>query len=298
MLFISGKRVTPDIYDNPQLFSMNEDGSHIVQITKDAGFPIYDAAWSLDGEKIALTSSVGGVALYGPTIYVMNARDTDKYLLTKTEKAGCYFATGSHPVWSPDSRQIAFTRLLIPEIMANYDIFITNADGSNEHQLTPSSNDGAERVTDWARDGSSLLGDVPSVVTDSGDIGVPNTRIAFFNLQGNYIRLFGQLGLTYKHPIYSTQGDKIAFVSSKMGYESIYIMNSSCTGETLLTTSDYDFYEPVSWSPNDEKILYNAGNWSSHENILIIDIQTLAIVNITPFNPDSTFSYAVSWRKR
>lgn len=49
ILFISDKS------GSYQLYSMNEDGSNVQQLTNDPNFQICDAKWSPDGEKIVYT---------------------------------------------------------------------------------------------------------------------------------------------------------------------------------------------------------------------------------------------------
>ncbi len=58
------------------------------------------------------------------------------------------------------------------------------------------------------------------------------------------------------------------------------------------------YYEPVSWSPKDDKILCNVGVWSRRERIVIIDLKSRAITDVTAFDPDNASSYAVSWQRR
>ncbi|HKR64596.1 MAG TPA: hypothetical protein VJZ00_12770, partial [Thermoanaerobaculia bacterium] len=61
------------------------------------------------------------------------------------------------PVWSPDGRRIAFTRG--EAFGGDVEIWIADADGSNERQLTHAPE--TEFPTDWSPDGSFLIGFVP-----------------------------------------------------------------------------------------------------------------------------------------
>lgn len=58
ILFISDKSGTS------QLYSMNEDGSNVQQLTSESTFPILDAKWSPDGSKIAVVSLTGDETAY------------------------------------------------------------------------------------------------------------------------------------------------------------------------------------------------------------------------------------------
>ncbi len=58
ILFISDKSGTS------QLYSMNEDGSDVQQLTDDPNFPILDVKWSPDESRIAVVSLIGDSLTY------------------------------------------------------------------------------------------------------------------------------------------------------------------------------------------------------------------------------------------
>jgi len=295
ILFISAK-VDKDYrpISTLQLYSMNEDGSNVRQITNDTTFPISDAKWSPDGTKIAITGPGG--------IYIMSSDGSKKYLLTKPflDTMDYTYGPAGRPVWSPDGKQLAYNRMFLPEFFGKFDIFMINADGTQERWLTKVF-DMTHRITDWSRDGSTLMGYIPAIA-DSAGIGIANTRIAFYDLNGNVLRTIGKLGETFLYPVYSTIGDKIAYQSGKnRRYSAIYIMDETGNEDEILTDDSYLFNRPVSWSPDDTRILYNASyntrNLGIRSRMLIINISSKVVKDVTPFNTDSTYSYAVSWRK-
>jgi len=69
LLFVS------DSSGTMQLYSMKLDGTDVKQLTDDPDFPITDAKWSPDGNKIALTSPMGR---NGATIFIVNADGGNK----------------------------------------------------------------------------------------------------------------------------------------------------------------------------------------------------------------------------
>ena len=125
---------------NIDIYTMNPDGSGVVQLTDDA-FDDWNSSWSPDGNKIAFVSTRAGGT---HQVYVMNADGTSVTQLTDSP--------GDHstPTWSPDGTQIAFTT----GRDSNDNIYKMNADGSNETPLTdPSQNrSGAGVVTGWRQD--------------------------------------------------------------------------------------------------------------------------------------------------
>jgi len=218
ILFISDKSGTN------QLYSMNEDGKDIHQLTNDPSFPILDAQWSPDGKKIAVVSLVGDSLTYPGfrrCIFIMNSDGSDRYQLTRQWKTiedpvrgELKYGGADHPVWSPDSKQIAYTRLMIPESFGNRDIFTIDSNKNKEKQITKTM-DSTEKVTQWSQDYISLLG-FSFDYTKKDSLGrlVANTSIVVFNQEGEYLRSFGKLGITFSWPIWSKQEDIIAFNSN------------------------------------------------------------------------------------
>jgi TolB protein len=106
---------------NPEIYSMNPDGSGVVRLTNDPGID-GEAAWSPDGKQILFASDRGGPA-YAFQIWLMNSNGSGQTQLT-TEG-------GTVPVWYPDGGSF--------EYMQNGAVHRRTLDGSSDVQLTPPS---------------------------------------------------------------------------------------------------------------------------------------------------------------
>jgi TolB protein len=131
---------------------MNADGSGRVSLTAGSGDDGFDPAWSPDGSKIAFSR--------GSDIYVMNADGSAPARLTTAE------GDDFQPAWSPDGRRIVFHRdrsAHIPPdwLFADSEIFVINADGSGETQLTdtpprPTGTGDRTSYPSWSPDGTRI----------------------------------------------------------------------------------------------------------------------------------------------
>lgn len=112
------------------VFVMNADGTNPVKLTATHvdvvnGYP----DWSPKGDKIAFVSNATG----DYEVWVMNADGTGLQQLTNdpADDGGCMLLC-SPPSWSPDGTKIAWST----NRSGNYEIWIMNADGTNQTQIT------------------------------------------------------------------------------------------------------------------------------------------------------------------
>jgi Tol biopolymer transport system component len=100
--------------------------------------------WSPDGQRIVYSSDENGI----PQLFVMDAGGSNARQLSDV--------WGEYPAWSPDGSRIAFASSMggsTPFGDPDYDVFVMNADGSDETNLTttPDSNEG---YPTWSPDGA------------------------------------------------------------------------------------------------------------------------------------------------
>ena len=129
-----------------------------------------DPAWAPDGKQIAYARGAGGsdgdggrgplkpIQIEHAEIYVMNANGGAARPLTGITTGKPFSADVEAPAWSPSGKQIVFAvhNSKLGEPANQRALFVINADGSEQRQLTPWSLNGGG-PPDWSPDGKKIL---------------------------------------------------------------------------------------------------------------------------------------------
>lgn len=198
------------------LYLMNDDGAGVTSVLNDANHP----AWAPDNQRLAFWTVGGGIQL-------VNINGEGLISLTQG-------FPGGHPTWSPNGQQLIFDA----EFGGANDLFLINADGSGETNLTTST-DFHEVEPAWSPDGQRLA-------FTSGPPGDGRTTIYVMNVDGSNV-----VGLAYlaRQPVWSPDGSQIAFASNRDGNWEIYVMNADGSEQTNITNHAADDMYPA-WGTN------------------------------------------------
>ena len=123
---------------NTEIYTIARDGSAPNRLTVTQAANV-SPAWSPDGSKIAFVSDRFGK----PQLFTMDAKGGN------VQRFGYGGAYTVNPAWSPKGDKLAYAKSA-----GGFQIFVANADGSNEQQLTFDGNNERPR---WSPDGRLIV---------------------------------------------------------------------------------------------------------------------------------------------
>lgn len=176
-------------------------------------------------------------------IWVINADGTNARQLT--DVAG----RDIEPAWSPDGRLIAFASGRDdPE---NLQLYIMNADGSNQHPLFPSLQAWDNWTPAWSPDGKRIA------FQTNRDVRANGFDIYVVNADGSNERpLITGPGNQY-HLSWSPDGTRIAYIDDKDGDGEVFVANADGS-DPIQLTDNYAGEAYPRWSPDGQWILFQS----------------------------------------
>lgn len=246
--------VDENIRNKTVIFTMNADGSDVVQRTTAEGHD-EGPAWSPDGSRVVFESDRGGKRR---TLFVMNADGSElRPLLPSRTDDDCPLNGKCAARWSPDGKRIAFSS---DRFRHQSRIHVVNADGSGLRLLVRGAE--AERSYEWdsgpswSPDGRQIVFGHSSEADrrlDIVDVDEPDNRRPFLaRFTGMWMSL-------------SPDGKRLLYAERQSEGEEIHVMNVDGSGDRRLTppaekfnlfTSPNWVTEPA-WSPDGRRILYS-----------------------------------------
>jgi uncharacterized repeat protein (TIGR01451 family) len=192
--------------------------------------PRYGAFPGSNG-KIVFTSTRDGGG-----IFVMDADGANVQKLTSTFGTNCS--------WSADGAKIAFSAFVGTEADGNVEIFVMNADGTGQTQVTTAA--GNDFGPSWSPDGTKI-----AFYSDRSG----NNEIYVMNADGSSVVNLTNNAADDRSPAWSPDGARIAFGTGRDGAGEIYVMNADGSNPTDLTNNPSNEYDPT-WSPDGSKIVF------------------------------------------
>jgi Tol biopolymer transport system component len=222
-----------------EIWAMDRTGRAQREVTHLGGYAIFPD-WSPDGSRIAFSGSES----IDPNdeIYVVDAATGgDLQALTSCAgaAAGCF---NDFPAWSPDGTKIAYVHA--DDVDAdgnpvNEQVWVMNADGSGNAQLTSDAN-AHDEVPDWSPDGRRIA------YTD-GDFG--SEHIWVMDADGGHQTQLTSGTADEFGAAWSPDGSRIAFVRDfGDGNRPVFVMNADGTDQHQLMSGPSRQFVPA-WQP-------------------------------------------------
>jgi hypothetical protein len=233
------------------IMTMAADGNDEKPLTSPTPTVGFGPVYSPDGTKILFQQN-------GPDgdIFVINVNGTGTAVeLTNTT------AFEGHASWSPDGTKIAYSRGASSAEGTDSEIWLMDADGDHQVQLTNNS----------VRDSNPAFSSTGMIAFESN----PNNNIDIYSMDpatpASPVRLTDDTSADVE-PTWSPDGTKVAFASHRTGGGDIYVTqgNALATPARFTTNTTEADFSPA-WSPDGTKIAFRSNRTSSNNDIWVMD---------------------------
>ena len=246
---------------NPEIYSMNPDGSDLRRLTTNPGSDDAPAV-SADGATIAFASDRDG----NFDIYAMNADGTAVHNVTAAFPA---YSVNTNPAWSPDGTRLAFEHsdVGLPEV------YVMGADGANPMNLT--NDPGWDAAPAWSPDGTRIA-------FVHGPSNVFLREIYVMNADGsNPHDLTNTPTFLNVEPSWAPDGSRIAFARGVNAVSfDVFVMSADGSAQTQLTNISAVETNPA-WSPDGQQIAFSAGFIGTNVDLFVMNTDGSNVLRIT-----------------
>jgi Tol biopolymer transport system component len=167
----------------------------------------------------------------------------------------------------PPTGKIAFSSSRDRDPGGHSEIYVMNADGTNQTRLTNST--AIDAAPEWSPDGNKI-----AFASDRDNVFSGCPEIYVMNPDGSALTRLTNNPAFDESPIWSPDGSKIAFMSSRddpdNNVRQIYVMNADGTNQTRLTFSNGYMWGPA-WSPDGSKIAFAQDMRAFNPDIYVIN---------------------------
>lgn len=226
-----------DFGSDPQIFSVNPNGSGETQLTQSSDGHAVAPDWSPDGTKIVFQGDQTG----NQQIYEMNANGSGRHQVFSDPGFD-----DLNPRLSPDGTKIAFSRCPVPGCA----IYTVNVNGTGLTQLTSPIWNTFD--LEWSPDGTKIA-------FDSNQDGLLSA-VWVMNADGSNQQRLTAAALEADFPDWSPDGKHIIFTDNCCGLPSnVWVMNSDGSGLKQLTHFPATKSGGIAtYSPDGKKIVLNS----------------------------------------
>jgi Tol biopolymer transport system component len=258
-----GRYITFTSYrdENGEIYLMTADGAEPKRLTTQPQKNDYGANFSADGKKILFASSDDRLSQANVTLQAdgSGARSELFHLIDTSGNQMITLMNNpspiGNPVFSPDSRQIAFEA----NTGGNIDIYLMDTDGKNRRRITTNNADDGQPV--FSPDGKSIV-----FVSRRDD----NYELYMMDVDGSNQRRLTYTPWEEYEPVFSPDGKKLAYVSAK-DYDLELMLLDLKTQESLQLTKTPGANINPAFSP-DGKLAF-ASDRTDYLEIYLMDLR-------------------------
>lgn len=185
--------------------------------------------------------------ILGPDVYSMNPDGSGVRQLTNLGERGAFWQS-----WSPDGKQIVFN-IFSPPFFNAGEIWLMNADGSNQHLVLKEENFNEERPS-FTPDGQSLL-------FDRCNLQIEECAIYRVGADGRGLTALTkyELGISDLSPVLSPDGQTLVFagIAHDGIFAALYVRTTGSSSLRQITPAEQEDHVP-DWSPDGTKIAFSS----------------------------------------
>lgn len=265
-----------NIDDNWELFSVSEDGADMVRLSK-TPYDEKDPAWSKDGREIAYLTSDGQVRIIRLSS-----------LKTKSISSASDNASKYSPVFTPDNSSIAYAQTTAgPGDDSNLHIF----DFNTSEETVILDQQSIQMWPSYSPNGNKLVYTSLHCNESCGRFIQELWILSTITQQSQQLLLTNSF---CKQPVYSPDGNSIAFASDMSGNFDIWLISLKNWSLSQIT-HDLAMDESPTWSPDGSRVAF-ISNRSGTSEIWVKDIESKQISKIKPFGDNNVACRDVAWR--
>ena len=208
------------------------------------------SVWGNSHGDVFVVGHDGTILYYDGTVWHPMASGTTSDLISVWGSSnGDVFAVGldgTIPHYAESDSELATRIAFNSNRVVNMEVYVMNADGSNQTNLTHNSADDWHPV--WSPDGGRIAF---STHRDG------NHEIYVMNADGSDQTRLTDNPADDHYPAWSPDGARLVFYSFRDGNREIYVMNADGSNETRLTNNPGQDLRPV-WSPDGTRIAFDS----------------------------------------
>ncbi|TMK36578.1 MAG: hypothetical protein E6G58_04985 [Actinobacteria bacterium] len=212
------------------------------QLVAPDGTPVRQFPGSFSGDEALQLSPDGTtIAFFDDSFHVHTVRvdGTNELTLTGAGNMNSGDAV-NHTAWSPDGSQIAYP--------LSGDIYVMNADGSNQHAITHATGGMGYYYPVWSVNGTIAMWGAPDAGPDGGPA---DSEIYTVPATGGDVKRLTHNGVSNIEPSWSPDGNRLAYWNEG----ALWIMRADGSGKHQVDAQESGAWAPT-WSPDGTQIAF------------------------------------------